>query len=205
MMNKGYGGVFAIRLRELMAEHNLKQEDLAKSIGVTRQSVSQYLDGSTQPKAEKLYNIAVFFGVTSDYLLGLSNTKGTISKKEKDVLAEEENKIISTLSEGVFGGRQAFRLFVFNEGFNRLFELIGRLGLIFASHKNDNNSKNSSAVTLFFNEMLLNIIQEEYSKVRRDYALSEFEKLQRNAKKKKYTSQSSNYYYYYFYDETDNI
>lgn len=72
---KGYDGCLATRLRGLMEDSKTTQIELAKSLGVSRQSVSQYMDGSMQPNAEKLSNIARFFNVSSDYLLGKTDAR----------------------------------------------------------------------------------------------------------------------------------
>ncbi len=69
----GYDGCFATRLRELMKKAKVTQQDLAASVGTTRQAISQYADGSVQPNIEKLYKIAEFFHVSADYLLGMSD------------------------------------------------------------------------------------------------------------------------------------
>lgn len=74
---KGYNGIFATRLRGLMSEgidgKKTTQQDLAVATGYTRQAISQYMDGSVIPNAEKLAVISKFFNVSADYLLGLSD------------------------------------------------------------------------------------------------------------------------------------
>ena len=62
--------IFAQRLKELMVRTKTTQVELAKKLGITRQSVSQYLNGDVIPNVEKLYLIADFFDVSSDYLIG---------------------------------------------------------------------------------------------------------------------------------------
>lgn len=71
----GYYSVFAERLRGLMSESGTTQKELAGVIGITRQAISQYMDGSIQPNIEKLFKIAVFFKVSADYLLRMSDVK----------------------------------------------------------------------------------------------------------------------------------
>lgn len=72
---------FSNRLKTLMAEQNLKQDSLAKSIGISRQAIAQYLESTTQPKADKIYTLAKYFNVSTDYLLGLTeNTSTNISE-----------------------------------------------------------------------------------------------------------------------------
>ena len=53
----GYKGVFATRLREKMDSTKTTQETLAKQTGLTRQTISQYMDGSVLPNAEKIHKI----------------------------------------------------------------------------------------------------------------------------------------------------
>jgi len=71
----GYDSVFAERLRGLMSENGTTQKELAGVTGITRQAISQYMDGSIQPNIEKLYKIADYFKVSADYLIGLSDVR----------------------------------------------------------------------------------------------------------------------------------
>ena len=66
---------FPARLAQLMSEYGTSQQTLGNAIGVARQSVAQYLDGNTQPNAEKICAIADYYGVSTDYLLGISDCK----------------------------------------------------------------------------------------------------------------------------------
>lgn len=59
-----------IRLRKLAAERDLTQKEIAASIGVSPQSISQYLDGSVNPSYSALVALAELFGVSTDYILG---------------------------------------------------------------------------------------------------------------------------------------
>ena len=66
---------FPNRLSELMEEQKLKQQDLADELGIKRQTVSLYMNGQSMPDALQVRNIAAFFGVSSDWLLGLTDVK----------------------------------------------------------------------------------------------------------------------------------
>lgn len=57
-------------LKCLMRQTGTTQAELAEHIGVTRQSVSSYLTGKTSPSMQGMGDIADFFGVSVDYLLG---------------------------------------------------------------------------------------------------------------------------------------
>ena len=59
------------RLKAIRGE--LSTEEFAEKIGVSRRVVYFWLNGSMEPNAENICKIARTFGVTADYLLGLSN------------------------------------------------------------------------------------------------------------------------------------
>lgn len=65
------------RLKELRKKRKYSQEDLAKIIGINRGTYGQYEIGRRNPDYETLKKLAEFYGVTTDYLLGLE-------KKEKE-------------------------------------------------------------------------------------------------------------------------
>lgn len=58
------------RLKQLRAEKNIKQDDLAEYLNVKRQTYSAYERGVSIPDANTLKSIATFFNVSTDYLLG---------------------------------------------------------------------------------------------------------------------------------------
>lgn len=61
------------RLRILRTRKNLKQEDIALIIHRTPQAYSQYELGKRQPDLEVIRSLAIFYGVSSDYILGLTD------------------------------------------------------------------------------------------------------------------------------------
>jgi len=73
----GYNSIFATRLRDKMVENKTTQQVLADYVEVKRQTISQYMDGSIQPNIEKLYKIADFFKVSTDYLLGNNDVESS--------------------------------------------------------------------------------------------------------------------------------
>lgn len=68
-----YNSPFATNLRKLIAQKGTTITALSKTLGISRQAVSQYTDGTGQPNVDKLTMIADYFGVSADYLLGLSD------------------------------------------------------------------------------------------------------------------------------------
>lgn len=67
-----YNTEFAKRLRYLMDSRGIKQQQLADHLGVSRQMITPYCDGSVTPDIDKLVSIADFFNVSSDFLIGMS-------------------------------------------------------------------------------------------------------------------------------------
>ena len=70
-----YNSVFAKRLRELIESTGVSQAELANSVSVTRQAINSYTLGNTVPNSDVLTDIAKYFDVSSDYLLGLIDIK----------------------------------------------------------------------------------------------------------------------------------
>jgi len=64
--------IFATRLRGLVDKQGITHQQLADELNVTRQAVSSYYFGKRQPNFQKLIEIAEYFDVSTDYLLGLS-------------------------------------------------------------------------------------------------------------------------------------
>lgn len=59
------------RIRILRQARGLSQVELAKILGVTKQSVSNWENDNIQPSIDMLKRIAQVFSVSTDYLLGL--------------------------------------------------------------------------------------------------------------------------------------
>lgn len=66
----GYNAPFPSALRELLKERGETQGDIAAVTGKTRQTVSQYYNGISEPSYDTLVKIADHFDVSLDYLLG---------------------------------------------------------------------------------------------------------------------------------------
>ena len=58
------------RIRELRKKARLSQQALADQIGVFRNTISNWETGYSQISLENAKNVAEYFGVTIDYLLG---------------------------------------------------------------------------------------------------------------------------------------
>ena len=65
------------RIVELREERGETQQELADAIGITRQSLSRYEIAARTINVDVLGELANHFGVSADYLLGLSDVKST--------------------------------------------------------------------------------------------------------------------------------
>ena len=65
------------RLAQARRGQNLTQEQLAEQLGVTRQAVSRWESDTAYPETDKIVRMAALFGVSCDYLLGVSGEAGS--------------------------------------------------------------------------------------------------------------------------------
>lgn len=62
---------FNENIRNLRRERDYSQEYLAEKLNVTRQTISKWENGAAMPDLKKLTEIADFFSVSMDTLLGI--------------------------------------------------------------------------------------------------------------------------------------
>lgn len=67
--------MFSQRLKELRKSIDITQVALAKKLFVSQQAVAKWEVGTASPNPDMLNNIASFFNVTTDYLLGRTDEK----------------------------------------------------------------------------------------------------------------------------------
>lgn len=66
---------FGETLKNLMTDGGVSQQELAKSIGYSQRAVSKWVNGESEPAESAIRKCALYFGVSSDYLIGLSDKK----------------------------------------------------------------------------------------------------------------------------------
>ena len=64
---------FGVRLRELREKKNLSQAQTAKRLNVSNTTICCYEANIRFPSIDMLTRLALFFNVSSDYLLGIDN------------------------------------------------------------------------------------------------------------------------------------
>lgn len=81
------------RIKTLRVSRGLTQTELARIMSVTRSSVNAWEMGISVPTAAKLVELAMFFHVSADYLLGLSSAEAV----NLESLTEEQKEIVYSL------------------------------------------------------------------------------------------------------------
>ncbi|PFV28046.1 helix-turn-helix domain-containing protein [Bacillus thuringiensis] len=67
--------MFGTRLHTLRKERKLRQEDMAKQLGIARTTYAMYEQGNREPDYNTLIKLATFFEVSIDYLLGTTEMR----------------------------------------------------------------------------------------------------------------------------------
>lgn len=62
------------RYRDLRKDRKLTQDDLAQYLGLTRSAINTWEQGLSIPSVNMIISLSQFYGVTTDYLLGLDNS-----------------------------------------------------------------------------------------------------------------------------------
>ena len=70
-----FKGEFAMRLKELREDNDLKQKELAEYLHIKQNTYSQYETGVISLTAEVLIKLADYYGVSVDYLLDRTDEK----------------------------------------------------------------------------------------------------------------------------------
>ena len=70
----------ALRLKDLREDSDIKQKDIAEYLHIKQNTYSQYENGQRQLPIDVLLSLAKYYNVSTDYLLGLTNTKSPYPK-----------------------------------------------------------------------------------------------------------------------------
>ena len=70
------------RIRELREDHDLWQVDIAKMLKMSQTGYSKYETGENDVPTTVLIALAIFYHVSVDYLLGLTDNPKPLTDKE---------------------------------------------------------------------------------------------------------------------------
>lgn len=79
------------RIKQLRKEKQLTQPQLADALNVSKSVISFWENDINEPKASYMVSLAMFFKVSTDYLLGIETEDGRIIIQEPELLNDEKN------------------------------------------------------------------------------------------------------------------
>lgn len=98
------GVIMQNRIRELREDRDLRQIDVAEETGIDQRTLSNYETGKTNPDSYAIIQLAKFYGVSTDYLLGITD----INIHDMQDVATELKKISARLEnlQRYIGGKE---------------------------------------------------------------------------------------------------
>ena len=72
---KYYNEFPAVALRSLYEDPGFRMQDVADALGVSRQSIGYYMDGTNQPTIENLLKLSDYFNVSVEYMVGRDSSR----------------------------------------------------------------------------------------------------------------------------------
>ncbi|MBO1309747.1 MULTISPECIES: helix-turn-helix domain-containing protein [Faecalibacterium] len=100
--------MFSERLKRLRMEKGITQKELADRLHISRSTIAGYESLGKEPDGEKLCALADFFGVSVDYLLGVTDSRELTSPAPAAAQRPAEAAIAGEL--GSLSDRQLDRL-----------------------------------------------------------------------------------------------
>ena len=94
---------FNERFKELRKSKKLKQWEIAAIFNTDRSTITKWETGKSKPSHDTMITIADYFGVSMDYLLGVSDIREELPNKKESITDElsENKKALHTFAETV--------------------------------------------------------------------------------------------------------
>ena len=93
------------KISQLLHQQNKKQKDLTDFLGLTKNTFTNWKLGTSESYKKYIDKIAEFFGVSTDYLLGVEEIKNTPDELQ---LTEGEKMLLSLFRQIPEERQQAF-------------------------------------------------------------------------------------------------
>lgn len=90
---------FAIILSQLRKERRISQKKAATDLGISQALLSHYEKGIRECGLDFVIKCSEYYGVTTDYLLGVSDSRTGIAPDSLSQLDEDEEHSVSTLAK----------------------------------------------------------------------------------------------------------
>lgn len=85
------------RLKELRKEKDLTLDEIQNQTGIKRGTYSNYENGITEPKIDTWQKLADFFEVPTEYLIGITNDRVTLTVNDLNLAKEDAYKRITAM------------------------------------------------------------------------------------------------------------
>ena len=108
--------VLSTRIKELREKAGLSMDQLAKQLGVTKSRVNMWENNGTVPRMNILIQLAKFFDVSTDYLLGNDDAKNlSLEDARLSTLQRNLGKLSEKDLEKAEGMLKAVFMDIFND------------------------------------------------------------------------------------------
>ena len=108
--------VFSTRIKELRKQAGLSMDQLADQLQITKSRVNMWENNGTVPRMNSLIELAKFFNVTTDYLLGNDDTSNLSRDNAKlNSLQRNLGKLSKADLEKAEGMLKAVFMDIFND------------------------------------------------------------------------------------------
>ena len=71
------------RIKDLREDHDKLQKDIANILGISQQYYSEYESGKRTIPISHLITLSKYYGISIDYMVGLSDEKNNFEKHKK--------------------------------------------------------------------------------------------------------------------------
>lgn len=79
MTREEHAQIFADRLNMLKNDHDLTYRDIERRTGINHNQVAEWTKGKSVANGWGIFRLSEYFGVSADWLLGLSDDMGRTS------------------------------------------------------------------------------------------------------------------------------
>jgi transcriptional regulator with XRE-family HTH domain len=93
------------RLKKLVRERNLEQQEVAAQLNIKSPTFNGYISSKREPSIAKLKQLASYFNVSVDYLIGYSDIRNPymnhLSEESKRFIQDPENQTYVELARDI--------------------------------------------------------------------------------------------------------
>ena len=108
--------IFGRRVKDLRENADMSMDELAKELGVSKSRINMWENNGTIPRGDVLIQLANYFKVTTDYLLGNDDTSSlSITNQQLSSLQRNLAKLNSKDLEKAEGMLKAVFMDIFND------------------------------------------------------------------------------------------